>query len=176
MDIAGGKNHSILLNSSGEVYVTGINKFGELGQETSIKKTPAFTKIANINKIVRIDANDSGGIALNVDGKVYTWGQNVYGSLGTGNKTSTHIPVEIPNVSNIVDVSGGKYHSIVQDKEGNAYTVGTNTYGNLGNGTKNESLTFTRNTRLWKCNGNFSRNRLYSLLKTRWKRMGIWRL
>lgn len=75
---------------------------------------------------------------------MYTWGQNVYGTLGIGNKTNTHIPTQITNVSGIVDISGGKYHSVLQDKVGNIYTCGTNTYGNLGNGTTNESLTFAQ--------------------------------
>jgi len=103
-----------------------------------------FTKITSINKIARIDASDSGGIVVNIDGNAYTWGQNIYGELGTGNKTNTHVPTQITNVSSIVDISGGKYHSILQDKQGSIYTVGNNTYGGLGNGTTNESLTFTQ--------------------------------
>ena len=144
IDISAGKNHSILLKGTGEVYVSGINKFGELGQELNIKKTAEFTKVTEINKIARIDASDSSNIALNIDGNVYTWGQNIYGELGIGNKTSTYTPTLVPNVANIVDISGGKYHSILQEKSENIYFAGSNIYGERGNGTLDESLTFTQ--------------------------------
>ncbi len=79
---------------------------------------------------------------LNTNGQIYTFGQNVYGELGVGSKTHTHIPSLVPNMTNIIDISGGKYHSIIQDRDGKVYVAGANIYGNLGNGNYDESLTF----------------------------------
>lgn len=145
IDIAVGKNHSIALKTTGEVYVTGLNMYGQLGNnDTSIKKVNTFTKVQNLSAVARISATDSGNIVSTVNGKVYTWGLNIYGELGQGDKVNKYEPTLVNNVENIVLVSGGKNHSILLDKTGKVYTTGSNKYGYLGNGTTEESLNYTQ--------------------------------
>jgi len=149
IDIAVGKNHSILLKSTGEVYVTGLKLYGQLGNnDTSIKKLNTFTKVENLTSVARISATDSGNIVSTVNGQVYTWGLNIYGELGLGDKTNRYVPEQIKGISNIVAVSGRKNHSILLDKTGKVYLAGSNKYGQLGNGTTIESLTYQQITTL----------------------------
>lgn len=55
IDIKAGKNHCVILKSTGEVYVSGSNLYGELGQnDSNIRKTKEFIKIPNLDNIVMI--------------------------------------------------------------------------------------------------------------------------
>ena len=90
IDIKAGKNHTVILKSTGEVYVTGSNLYGELGQnDVNIRKTKEFTKVPGLRDIVKIGTGDSQNLALKSDGTVMTWGSNIYKQLGIGsNETS----------------------------------------------------------------------------------------
>lgn len=55
IDIKAGKNHTVILKSTGEVYVTGSNLYGELGQnDVNIRKVKEFTKVPDLGDIVKI--------------------------------------------------------------------------------------------------------------------------
>ncbi len=149
IDIEAGKNHTIALKSTGEVYVTGLNMYGVIGNgSTEVKKISQFAKVESIKGIGRIGATESGNITATVDGRVYTWGLNIYGELGLGDKNNRSTPEEVQNLSNIVDIDGGKNHSIALDRNGKVYLTGSNKYGQLGDGTTNESTTFKMETSL----------------------------
>jgi len=78
-------------------------------------------------------------IAVNSDGSVYTWGENLYGQLGNGNNTTSNIPITV-NASGalagktITQAAFGLSHSILLASDGKVYTSGRNTWGQLGNG------------------------------------------
>ena len=149
IDIAVGKNHSILLKTTGEVYVTGLNIYGQLGNnDTSIKKVDTFTKVENLSSVARISATDSANIVSTINGKVYTWGLNIYGELGLGDKVNKYEPTLVSDIENIVQVEGGKNHSILLNKNGIVYTSGSNKYGQLGIGTTTENITYQEVTSL----------------------------
>ena len=55
IDIKAGKNHTVILKSTGEIYVAGSNLYGELGQnDVNIRKVKEFTKVASLRDIVKI--------------------------------------------------------------------------------------------------------------------------
>ena len=55
IDVKAGKNHTVILKSTGEVFVTGSNLYGELGQnDVNIRKTKEFTKVPDFKDIVKI--------------------------------------------------------------------------------------------------------------------------
>ena len=80
-------------------------------------------------------------IAIDNEGKVYTWGSNSCGQLGNGTNESSNEPIcinDIPgnalNGKNIVEIQGNST-MIAIDNEGKVYTWGNNEYGQLGDGT-----------------------------------------
>ena len=146
----------IALDNEGKVYTWGYNKYGQLGNGTN-RDSNEPTCISDIEgnelkekNIVEVQSDSSTMIALDNEGKVYTWGDNSYGQLGNGTGGEygdySNVPIcisDIPNNAlngkNIVEVQSNSSTMIVLDKEGKVYTWGYNKYGQLGNGTNRDS-------------------------------------
>ena len=88
-DISCGIGFIIALSSSGLVYSSGTNKYGQLGLGGFNGKFDEFTCIETLKKsgekIVEISCGDSHVACRGSSGKVYTWGNNTNGQLGHGN-------------------------------------------------------------------------------------------
>ena len=71
---------------------------------------------------------------LDLEGNVYSVGNNAYGNLGLGHKTNQNELNKIPNIPPIQTIScaGGSCYLI--DFEGNLWTFGNNDNGQLGHG------------------------------------------
>ena len=91
---------------------------------------PKFEKIASDPDSYR------ASIALDVNGNIWTWGNNTYGQLGSGDTTSTSVkrPIKITNNTKFKEISMGYCHALALDNEGNIWSWGQNTAGQLGNG------------------------------------------
>jgi len=148
IDIKPGKNHTIALKSTGEVFATGSNLYGELGfGEQETRKINTFRKINLLSNVVEIGTGDSHSLALNKDGKLFTWGTNIYGNLGNGqSQTQSNMPLEITGIQNIRYVTAGKGYSLLIDSANNVYVSGLNNLGQLGDGTKTDKTTFVKLT------------------------------
>ena len=146
----------IALDNEGKVYTWGDNKYGQLGNGTNegSNKPICISDIKdnalNGKNIVEAKSDSYTMIAVDNDGKVYTWGDNSYGQLGNGTGGEygdySNVPIcisDIPNNAlngkNIVEVQSNSSTMIVLDKEGKVYTWGYNKYGQLGNGTNRDS-------------------------------------
>ncbi len=99
---ATGGKHSLALTSDGRVYAWGDNGWGQLGDgATTANRTlpvPVFTSgVLSGKTVIAIAAGYTHSVALTSDGKVYTWGYNGYGELGTGtaNWVANSAPVAV---------------------------------------------------------------------------------
>ncbi|CAM8915943.1 unnamed protein product [Rhodiola kirilowii] len=80
-------------------------------------------------------------LALDVEGKCYTWGRNEKGQLGHGDLLTRDRPTVVSGLSKykIVRAGSGKSHSVVVTDEGLSLAFGWNKHGQLGSGSvKNE--------------------------------------
>lgn len=80
-------------------------------------------------------------VALDVDGRCYTWGRNDKGQLGHGDLIQRDKPTLISGLSNlkIVKAGAGKQHTVVVAADESSFAFGWNKHGQLGTGsTKNE--------------------------------------
>lgn len=69
--------------------------------------------------------------AIVYDGRLYTFGDNVYGQLGNGTNISVEIPMLIPSLFNVTNVSCGDFYTAVV-ADGKLYTFGNGECGQLG--------------------------------------------
>ncbi len=82
-------------------------------------------------------------IARNNIGKVYCWGRNKWGLIGTGQESdSFHKPILNQYLNNefITDISCGAFHSIVLTNCGEVYAWGSNRFGQIGNACNSDQL------------------------------------
>lgn len=137
-------SHAIILKANGTVYGIGQNAYGELGDGSQETKDGAVkVGFDSSVKIVEIDAGENHNIALDLTGKVYTWGRNNYGQLGTGDQIATK-PVEVTLPEAIVKVAAGNNTSFAIGESGNVYAWGYNQNGELGIGTYRSITTPTK--------------------------------
>ena len=144
------KIRNCFIDNKGKVYTWGDNQYGQLGNGTY---DDAYTPICISETqetlkekiIINIYTNESNStiIALDSEGKVYTWGNNYTNVLGDGTTSQNrNVPMCI---SDIGDSSlKGKYIKnifmndsmvVALDEEGKVYTWGMDYNGQLGNGT-----------------------------------------
>ena len=144
------KGSSLALSSEGKVYSWGANDQGQLGNGTATNSNlPVEVKTEGTpmagKKIIQTAIGVTHSMALDSEGKVYSWGENVNGLLGTGDAIPTLSPVLVRTGGTpmegkkIVQISAGGAHSMALDSEGNIYAWGWGGEGQLGNGENNNS-------------------------------------
>ena len=108
-DLKNGNNHMVALKENGTVWQTGVDDNGlpvELTKEDD----------QDLENIIKIDAGENTGIALDKDGNVYTW--------NVGDKAK-----KVDGLNNIraVSAKNGAFYAV--DKSGKAYIWGDGTSG-----------------------------------------------
>ena len=97
--IAASGAHTLALTAAGEVWATGYNSFGPLGDGTTVNKSTPYRAVL-LRDTVDLAASNFGhsvyqppvlfSIALTADGRVWTWGNNTYSGLGNGATVNDH--------------------------------------------------------------------------------------
>ncbi len=148
--IAGGSSHSLLLTIDGSVFAWGENGWGQLGDDTTINQTAGvWVRLPAGARITAIAAGDSHSLALTADGRVYAWGDNGWGELGTpaGQTCSgmvicipSPVLVRFPAGMRATAIAAGGAHSLALMADGSVYAWGANSVGQTGNGTVSTSV------------------------------------
>ena len=96
VDLAAGGQHSFFLTGTKELWVTGSNSNGQLGDGTLVAKSTPFKIAGNV-------AGLAGGVThsayLATDGTLWTVGSNDSGQLGDGTTTDRATPVQVASGS-----------------------------------------------------------------------------
>jgi alpha-tubulin suppressor-like RCC1 family protein len=140
-----GREFSVVVTSTGQLYAFGENDFGQLGNPEGWGKYPTPEEVTlpgATGPVVQVAAGEYHTLALTSSGQVYTFGGNGEGQLGNGTTSQQGTPEEItlPGATGLpVQVAAGWEDSVVLTSTGQLYTFGSNTYGQLGNGTSDAS-------------------------------------
>ena len=142
--IAAGGYHSLLLTvHNGRVWATGWNKYGQLGDGSTIDKIRFFRVISTGMKVVGVAAGDSHSIVLRRDGSVLVAGRNNNGQLGDGSRNDRCRFVTVM-FSGAADVHAGSYHTMVRKKDGSVWATGWNEYGQLGDESTTDRMNYVK--------------------------------
>ena len=139
--MACGGYHTITLSDDGIAHSFGRNKEGELGlgQKNNIVSLP--TPIPNLPQINLISCGLYFTVCVDCEGFIWSFGDNIFGQLGTGNKTSFNVPQKILDIpSPILSVACGSSHTLVITSDSNLWSWGRNDLGQLGHGDKEAYL------------------------------------
>lgn len=135
--IACGYECSFLVDAAGNLYAWGANSDGQLGIGSwSQQLTP--TRVNGISDVVAVSSNGSAvgnhTLALTGDGRLYAFGYNTYGALGTGDNQPRWSPELVAGPTNFESVAAGRLHSVGVTTDGQVYAWGDNVGGHLGLG------------------------------------------
>jgi len=90
--------HALVWTLDGDLYGYGYNELGQVGDGTT--QTPIANPIRILgdigaNNIVGAVASEVHSVAWDDLGQLYTWGDNTYGQLGTGDRAPrfSYIPL-----------------------------------------------------------------------------------
>jgi alpha-tubulin suppressor-like RCC1 family protein len=126
-------NYTCALTTAGSAYCWGSNAGGLLGIGNDDAEKVFPTAVAGVRSYSSISAGIQHACAVSENDRLYCWGSNNTGQLGTGNMTSSNAPVVVTGDHNFTGVSSGELFTCATTTE-DVYCWGRNTLGQLGTG------------------------------------------
>ena len=153
--IASGETHNMALDSTGNVWMTGANTYGNLGLGDAVEKWHFIKVTSNVNvdqgvTIKKIAAGIHRSYALDTNGRIWGCGVNVYGELSQPpyySTISTFIRADTGPIADksITDFALSSYGSpIVRTSDNEYYVTGLNNYGQIGAGDYIHRYSYTK--------------------------------
>ncbi|KAF6136147.1 hypothetical protein GIB67_030195 [Kingdonia uniflora] len=130
------------VEKAGELLFCGGTSWDTLGRSKSAVEGNLVspTRLRSLMGVdIRFVASGSTSchcVALDVEGRCYTWGRNERGQLGHGDTVQRDMPTIVSELSkyNIVRAGAGRAHTVVVTEDGNSFSFGWNKHGQLGSG------------------------------------------
>ena len=143
--LAAGNNTSFFIDSSGSLWASGYNYYGELGFGHR-NPQPSFSKVESAGLNVKaIAAGFRHTVILKEDGTLWAAGYNFNGQLGFGDTADRYTFTEVKDAgTEIAAVAAGNYHTVILKNDGSVWAVGSNYWGQLGFADNVDRLSFTR--------------------------------
>jgi len=136
--IAASGTVSAALTTDGRVFTWGYNAFGQLGiGNNDPQPSPGPVEVKSLGTDVRAIVIGAYSVALKLDGSVFTWGTNSFGSLGNNGTPNDEVfkPVRVIDPgSGIFAIAGGASgsHVLALKDNGTVLAWGANSAGQLG--------------------------------------------
>ena len=129
---------SLAIDKNGRLWSWGANTTGQLGINSTVTQRTPVSVLGAVKTFCEISNGPNQGFALAIDknGRLWSWGVNGNGQLGDNTSTSRLTPVSVLGaVKTFCKVSAGGFHSLAIDKNGRLWAWGNNSNGQLGNNT-----------------------------------------
>ena len=138
--IASVGNHTLALNSKGEIYSWGGNILGQLGHSESMASQAFAAKIEGMNNMESVATGWHHSVALDSNGVLYLWGSDP-STRFDGHMGETFDGIEkMEGLPKMKTIACGSWHSMSTDFEGNLWGWGRNSFGIMGTG---DTLAYT---------------------------------
>ncbi len=132
--IDGGYYHSMALTADSLVWTWGNNSYAQLGDSSIPLLSLVPIQAQGISNVVKIASGGNHSLALKDDSTLWTWGDNIFGQLGTGSLSIIeHNPKQAQGITGIVEIDADN-HCLALTKDEKLWTWGMNYYGQLGTG------------------------------------------
>lgn len=131
--------------SSNRAFCWGWNDYGQTGNGVPSVSVTNPTLVSGIPQVKSISTGNGHSCAVDINGKLFCWGQNQYGQLGNGNTNQSSTPAAT-GIVNALQVSVSDAHTCAVLTSGEVKCFGWNKYGQLGNGLTPSSINSTPST------------------------------
>ncbi|XP_063376530.1 secretion-regulating guanine nucleotide exchange factor-like [Cydia fagiglandana] len=132
-----GLRHTAIVNSKGEVWITGCGKHGQLGLGEETLQSDRFQNVQKVGKITHIACGQNHTAAWCTEEKaLYVWGDNKHGQLLLSpekyKKIYTPQKIDIDVKQGIRKLLSGWTNMLLWLENGTLLCWGRNSYGQLG--------------------------------------------
>lgn len=158
--------HTMAINGNDWLFGTGLNKFGQIGQDSTEDSYGFVRESEDTTNYTSVGCGKNHSIAKTEQGKVFGAGSNATGQLGLNLLSQALKFTEIGAITLWTDITGGDSHSaLLQEITGGGndslWTAGSNQYGQLGIGHKSVLDQYAQESldKIWSvvsCKGNSS--------------------
>jgi alpha-tubulin suppressor-like RCC1 family protein len=131
-----GANHAAAIAPDHSLWTWGGNNYGQLGNGNKSWNPTAFPQRIGAErgwKMVR--AGENFTLAIASDNRLWSWGRNNYGQLGTGSTEEQLLPVQVGQDTDWAEISAGNTHALARKTDGSLWAWGRNNQGQIGDGT-----------------------------------------
>lgn len=147
-EILVGFRHTCAVTSAGVAFCWGENAHGQLGTGSNTGPQVCLglacairpVRVAGEHVFRRIRPGGEHTCGLDVNHRYFCWGNNVFGQLGDGTRTTRLRPVPVVGGLTFVQVSAGGMHTCGVTSAHLAYCWGRNETGELGDGSATRRL------------------------------------
>jgi alpha-tubulin suppressor-like RCC1 family protein len=156
VSVAAGTGHTCAVEAGGDLHCWGSNSLGQIGNATTSGSAcgsnicrPSPTRVtALLNLVADVAVGGTHTCAVTKDGRLYCWGENTTGQLGTGSGGEScqpsllcrSSPAQVTALANdVAQVAAGGSHTCAVLKNGTLWCWGVNNSGQIGNGTQTGS-------------------------------------
>lgn len=132
--IAIGAAHGLALRQDGTVYAWGANGSGRLGNGEDGGEAGVPFRVPGLSGVAAVAAGARFSLALARDGRVFGWGENVAGQLGTGDVEQRESPTLVQGLDDVALIAAGGQQAFAVRRDGAVFAWGNNQDGQLGLG------------------------------------------
>jgi alpha-tubulin suppressor-like RCC1 family protein len=140
-DMACGYDHCLALLRDGKLKAWGSNRYGQLGNGTTVDSLVPVAVAGDLPAFTGITAGSEHTCALDTTGEAWCWGFNRFGQLGQGSPGETPLTRPSRVIGNLaataLDAGGVNTCALVVG--GSVSCWGNNSNGELGTGTTTSS-------------------------------------
>ncbi len=138
--IAAGQAHACALDAGGGVACWGDGEQGQVGQGRFERQpTPMVVGFAGTG-VSAIAAGSRHSCAMGAEGGIRCWGDDVFGQLGDGTRSSRNAPIDVTDLrSGATAIAAGGYETCAVLRDGALDCWGSNIEGALGTGSTTPS-------------------------------------
>ena len=132
--------YKFITDAIGELMALDIHgRVDMVSTTTSLDSGAACSPISGIpSGMKQVCANETASYALDVSGRVWSWGSNFQGQLGRqSDAVLNQTPARIEVLPKITHLATGKNHALALSDKGEVWAWGANTAGQLGQGNLN---------------------------------------
>ena len=135
--VSAGCDHAVALTARGLVLAWGADDQGQLGVPAQSAPITHPVTVPIPAPVTSVQSGCSFSMALDTSGRVWTWGSNSVGQLGTGSQApfnATPAVVLLPAGTVVKAISAGEGFGVALNASGKLFAWGLDSAGELGDG------------------------------------------